>query len=141
MKEETRIRKMMEALGLSHKLEEHLEVKKNLNKPIAVDESEIQSFRASQGIIYFLQAPELFTLKVCKHCEAEFLVSRKFVALCSFTCIKASLAEIGIDWTKDEDIEALVKSDVYEGNEPIWIRNIDRLREVLHDITEAAVGH
>lgn len=134
MKPETKLRKMMEALGLADKLEEHVEVKKNLNRPVAVDESKIQSFRAMQGVSYFLQAPELFTLKVCKHCGGEFLVSREFVACCSYTCIKNDLAEIGINWTKDEDIEALVKT-VYEGNEPIWVRNIESLTRALTALT------
>lgn len=134
MKPETKLRKMMEALGLADKLEEHVEVKKNLNRPVAVSEDKIQSFRAMQGVSYFLQAPELFSLKVCKHCDGEFLVSREFVAFCSYTCIRADLAERGINWTKGEDIEALVK-DVYEGNEPLWVRNIESLTKCLERLT------
>lgn len=102
---------------------------------IGVTEEEIQDFRAAQGLVYFLQAPELFSFRVCKHCGASFFVSRKYVAFCSYTCIRASLNEIGIAWTKGNDIEALVNDpQVYEGNEPIWVRNVDRIRAIIDSV-------
>jgi hypothetical protein len=106
------------------------ELKRKASSRIGISEDEIQDFRAAQGIVYFLQAPELFSPKVCPHCGESFLVSRQFVAFCSYTCIAKDLESKGLKWEKGKDIEALVTS-VYEGNEPIWIKNIDRLREAL----------
>jgi hypothetical protein len=131
MKEETRIRKMMEALGLAD-VHQATEAKKaNLNMPVVVDEAKIDDFRAAQGLIYFLRAPELFSLKTCKHCGEDFLVSRQYVACCSYTCIRKDLEERGFKWRAGEDIEALVQSEVYEGNEPLWVRNLDSVTRAL----------
>lgn len=101
---------------------------------VGVTEDEIQDFRAAQGLVYFLQAPELFQAKVCKHCGAGYLVSRLYVAFCSYTCIRISLEEQGFSWRKGQDIEALIP-DVYEGNEPIWVRNLPTLRIALEKLT------
>lgn len=146
MKMETTANKLAELLGISQEVVAQskvvVEAAKNKKQPkgktskhpidIGVSEDEIQSFRAAQGLFYFLQAPELFSLKTCKHCSAEFLVSRKYVAFCSYTCIKASLNEIGIAWTKGDDIESLANDpQVYDGNEPIWVRNVDRIRSII----------
>jgi hypothetical protein len=102
----------------------------------AISEEMIQDFRAAQGIIYFLQAPELFQLKVCKHCGAHFYVSRLYVAFCSYTCIKNSLREMGVSWRKGEDIDSLIQDpQIFNGQEPIWIRNLPMLRKCLEDLT------
>lgn len=140
MKTETYANKLAALLGLpDHVAEVHAEKpKKNKTSEVAVDENEVQSFRAAQGIIYFLQAPELFTQKVCKHCGESFLVSRKFVGYCSYTCIRKSLEEVGVQWAKGDDLEALARDpQVYQGNEPIWIKNIDKLKHALEVLTEA----
>ena len=149
MKQTTTVNKLAALLGIAedtaaqskHVVEEaksKAKVKRGVKQitkhpvDIGVSEDEIQSFRAAQGLHYFLQAPELFSLKTCKHCGASFLVSRKYVAFCSYTCIKASLNEVGIAWNKGDDIESLANDpQVYEGNEPIWVRNIDRVKQVL----------
>lgn len=131
MKPETKLSKLNALLGIPE--EKVAEIKtKSTGKVIGITEDQIQHFRELQGLVYFLQAPKLFTPKQCKHCGEHFLVSRKYVALCSYTCIKKSLEEIGITWTKDNDIEVLVDK-VYEGNEPLWIREpiLSKLKEVL----------
>lgn len=104
-----------------------------------VEEAAIQEFRAAQGMIYFLQAPKLFSAKICHHCGANFLVSRNAVGYCSYTCIKNSLAELGVVWDKGRDIEALVNDpQVFDGNEPIWIKNIDQLKAALEVLCQMA---
>ena len=97
---------------------------------VEVPESQIQSFREAQGLTYFLQAPALFQYKVCPHCNADFLVSRMFVAYCSYTCIEKSLAEVGISWSRAGKIDDMIR-EVYDGQEPLWIRNLDQLQSVL----------
>jgi hypothetical protein len=140
MKKETTANKLAALLGLTDKvaIPEHFkdktkpEKKKTTSAHIGISEDKIQDFRAAQGLVYFLQAPELFKLKTCKHCGEQFLVSRMYVAFCSYTCIEKSLEEMGIKWRKGSDLEALVSDpEVYEGNEPIWIKNIDRIKAVL----------
>lgn len=136
MKRETVQNKLAALLGLNEfivdpKTGKSQKESRNLNRPVGITEDEIQEFRAIQGVIYFLQAPELFSAKTCPHCGEQFLVSRQFVAFCSYTCIKKDLESKGLGWSKGDDIELLVKSDVYEGNEPIWIKNLDRLRAIL----------
>ena len=104
-----------------------------------VEEANIQEFRAAQGMIYFLQAPRLFTPRVCHHCGASFLVSRNAVGYCSYTCIKNSLAALGIDWDKGRDLEALANDpQVFDGNEPIWIKNLDNLKTALEVLCQIA---
>ena len=134
MKKETYQAKLAKLLGMAPPPEES---KKNLNVAVSVPEANIQEFRAMQGVVYFLQAPELFTPKVCTHCGESFLVSRQYVKCCSYTCIRMELREAGIEWSKGHDLEALANDpNVYEGNEPIWIRNLDRLRAVLDKLAE-----
>lgn len=136
MRKETIQNKLADLLGLTEfkveppKKGAKSKPKTNSNAPVGVSEEEIQNFRAAQGITYFLQAPELFTPKTCPHCGEGFLVSRKYVAFCSYTCIQKDLEAKGINWSRSGNIESLVK-DVYEGNEPIWIKNLDALQEVL----------
>ena len=143
MRKETVQNKLAELLGLEQfKVDKSTgkskKENKNLNRPVGITEDEIQEFRAIQGVIYFLQAPELFKPKVCPHCGEQFLVSRQFVAFCSYTCIRKDLEAKGIkvDKTKYEDSDSItfdLIEGVYEGNEPIWIRNLDRLRALLSE--------
>lgn len=138
VKKETYAAKLAALLGIEEKHEEYKAQEKirkgNLTE---VPEDKIQDFRQAQGITYFLQAPALFQPRVCKHCGASYLVSRMYVAYCSYTCIKASLNNMGLEWRRGDDIEALVES-VYEGQEPIWIRNIEQLKLALERLTDLA---
>lgn len=122
MKNETKANKLNALLGLTAVAEE---IKtKVTGKVMGVSEKEIQSFRAAQGLLYFLQAPELFSARICTHCSEPFLVSRKYVAYCSYECIRKSLEDQGIKWRKGYDLESLaLDPQVYDGNEPIWIPN------------------
>lgn len=135
MKKETYANKLAELLGLPTPAAPPAVgkgKKQNLNTPVGISEDDIQSFRAAQGLIYFLQAPALFTPKKCPHCGESFLVSRQYVSFCSYTCIRKDLEERGIKWSKGEDYEALANDPaVYEGNEPIWIKNLDAIQAVL----------
>jgi hypothetical protein len=121
-------------------IEVHKQKQARIGNIQEVSEEEIQEFREAQGIIYFLKAPQLFKSKICNNCGNHFIVSRLYVASCSYHCIAAELLKLGIVWKKHHDVEALVQS-VYEGNEPIWINNLDRLRkalEMLHsDVMQA----
>lgn len=142
MKDETRLKKLAELLGITQEVEVHVEKKNNRNKVIEIPESEIESFRAAQGVLYFLQAPELFTARLCKwrECQQPFAVSRQFVAYCSYTCLKDSLADIGIDWNRggltDADKIQLTIDTIWEGQEPLWIREpiLSRVRSVLNTL-------
>lgn len=139
MKAETRAAKLAALLGISEVVEKHVEKKNNRNKFVEVPEDKIQDFRAAQGLIYFLQAPELFKMRLCswRECQQPFAVSRQFVSVCSYTCLKDSLADIGIDWNRDgtsdrEKIEMTIDG-IWEGQEPLWIREpmLTRLQERL----------
>jgi len=140
MKKETYQNKLAELLGLDQFIVDTAKASskskpKSEDKFVGITEDEIQSFRAAQGLVYFLQAPELFSLKTCPHCGAEFLVSRQYVAFCSYTCISKDLEAKGIAWSKGEDIDSLITA-VYDGNEPIWVRNVDRIRQILDTLPE-----
>lgn len=138
MKTETYKAKLAALLGLTEVHEATKEAEANRNRPIPISETQIQSFRAAQGLSYFLQAPKLFTAKTCKHCGENFLVSRKYVQFCSYTCIQKDLEERGIRWTKGEDFEALANDpQVYDGNEPIWIRNLPQVQTALEYLLES----
>lgn len=111
--------------------------KQNRRDIVSITEEEIQAFREVQGIMYFFQAPALWTAAICKRqsCRAPFLVSRKYVAYCSYTCIeKNMLEEWGTTWTFHKDgpqgYEAAA-NHIYEGNEPLWIRNLKSLESCL----------
>lgn len=137
MKKETIENKLNELLGLTEVVEEIKKVKRVSQGNIReISEDEIQEFRELQGITYFLQAPALFQSKVCKHCGAAFLVSRLYVAYCSWTCINKSIEDLmGCEWSrKDQDYEVIV-AQVYEGNEPLWIRNLPKLKLALQKVT------
>lgn len=134
MKKETRLNKLNELLGLSKKAETLKN--KASGSTLGVTEQEIQNLRELQGIYYFLQAPGLFTSKICKNCKTRYVVSRQHVAFCSYSCIKESLRLQGVTWTRDNDLESLVlDSHVYDGNEPIWIRQntLKRLLDILQE--------
>lgn len=136
MRKETIQNKLADLLGLTEfkvPIDKKGKPKVTHNAPVGVTEDEIQNFRAAQGIVYFLQAPELFSGKVCPHCGETFLVSRKYVAFCSYTCIEKDLESKGIKWSRKGDIESLVK-EVYEGNEPLWIKNLDALQSILTSV-------
>lgn len=142
MKNETMEAKLLATLKRLHpeRFKELDEVKtkvENRNGNIqGITEDEIQEFRAAQGIIYFLQAPELFKHKTCKHCGAQYLVSRLYVAFCSYTCIKVNLEEQGFNWKKGQDLEAIaLDKEVFNGNEPLWIRNLPTLAKALEILT------
>jgi hypothetical protein len=136
MKKETAAAKFEALFGIKEQVEE---VKiKSTGKIIGVTEEEIQKYREAQGLWYFLQAPALFTMKKCKreNCGEIFAVSRKYVAFCSYDCLRLDLKDQGIDWNRSRnyDIELLVQDpDVYDGNEPIWIREsvLKKLEEMV----------
>lgn len=136
MKKETAAAKFEALFGIQQQAEE---VKiKSTGKVIGVSEDEIQKYREAQGLWYFLQAPALFTMKKCRreNCGEIFAVSRKYVAFCSYDCLRLDLKDQGIDWNKSRnyDIELLVQDpDVYDGNEPIWIREsvLKKLEEMV----------
>ncbi len=132
MKTETKLEKLNRLLGIHEKVEE---VKtRTTGKLVGITEEEIQEFREAQGLFYFLAAPKLFTARICGHCGEPFLVSRKNVAFCTYTCIRMSLRKQGIEWSKGKDLELLANDpQVYNGNEPIWIRhtNLTKLKEAL----------
>lgn len=127
--------KLNALLGLTEKVEE---VQANSNGSFyGVSEAEIENFRQAQGLIYFLMAPKLFHPKVCRHCKEPFIVSRQFVACCSYTCIRKDLEERGFKWTKGDDLEALAQDpQVYDGNEPLWIKEpqLSQALEVLQTL-------
>lgn len=141
MKKETYLNKLTDLLGIDPSLvEEHKDAyldektKKKNQRDNPIPEERIQNFRAAQGLTYFFQAPELFQPKICKHCGEGFLVSRMFVAYCSYTCIEKECEQrFGFKWSRKGNIESLVQ-EVYEGNEPIWIKNLDRVQAVLDSV-------
>lgn len=133
MKKSTVANKLNELLGITTKVEE---VKtKSTGKIVGITEEEIQTFREAQGLIYFLQAPSLFTPKICPHCKEGFMVSRKYVSYCSYTCIEKSLEELGITWSRKGNIDSVVK-DIYDGNEPLWIHqsNLKKLHGIVSNL-------
>lgn len=148
MRQETIKNKLFELLEQAtgqdlsqHKVETKKDkTKKNYDRPLGVSEAELNSYREAQAISYFLRAPELFSPKTCPHCGEHFLVSRQFVAFCSYTCIYKDLQEKGIDWSRKTkegfDIDETYIDRIYEGNEPLWIRQsgIDAIRKVLDSI-------
>lgn len=137
MKQETMAAKMAALLGLDEDVQ-HNFAEKPKNKTLspqmrAIQEEEIQQFRALEGIIYFLQAPELFTPKICKWCKEGFIVSRRNVAHCSMTCLKHSIEDLtGSTYSKSEtDMEEIV-ADVWNGNEPLIVKNLDRIKKIIN---------
>ena len=143
MKKETMQNKLLDILGLHELKSEPKQAgkpKTNNNKFVGISEDEIQEFRARQGLIYFLQAPQLFSAKICKHCGAGFMVSRQFVGYCSYTCIEKSLEEVGITWSRRTeegiDIDQSYIDRNYDGNEPIWVRDLDVIEQLINSVKE-----
>lgn len=137
MKKETYLTKLNELLGIKQEVVEEIKTRHS-GKVVGITEEEIAKFREMQGVLYYLQAPALFTFRVCPHCGERFAVSRKYVQFCSYTCIRNSLREQGLDWTKGDDLESLANDpQVYNGNEPIWIssRVLERLKETLENLS------
>lgn len=133
MKKETVEQKFNRMLGIKDEVVQEIKAK-TTGRVVGISEEEIQNFRAAQGLLYFFKAPELFSYKICPHCKEDFFVSRKYVAYCSYTCISKSLEEVtGVEWRKGQDIEGLVLSPIYEGNEPIWLtgRLLKKLQEMV----------
>lgn len=131
--------KLNALLGLTAKVEEVTQT--STGNFYGVSEDELQKFREAQGLIYFLAAPALFHPKKCKNCGEPFIVSRMFVACCSYTCIRKDLEKRGFKWEKGRDLEAIVMDpQVYDGNEPIWIREpqLSKALEVLTTLLKTA---
>lgn len=134
-------------LGLD-KVAEEIAVteEKVVNNARAVREEEIQTFRELQGILYFLQAPALFTPKVCRYCKEAFLVSRRYVTCCSWDCLRRELQKQGFEWSKGEGIEfnedkmlkIINDNSIFQGQEPIWVRNLPQFQAALQKLTEFA---
>lgn len=133
MKRETQLDKLNALLGINKEVVQEVKAKTTGNT-VGITEDNIQKWRELQGIVYFLQAPALFQPKSCANCGTKFVVSRLFVSCCSYDCITESLRKQGIEWSKGSDLEALtIDPQVYNGNEPIWIRQptLSRLQEIL----------
>lgn len=137
MKKTTVVNNLNALLGITEKVEE---VKvRTTGRIVGVAEEEIQSFREAQGLIYYLSAPALFTKRICGHCGFPFMVSRKQVAFCSYSCINRSLEKLGITWSKGNNFEALaLDREVYNGNEPLWITHstLTKLKEMVSNIED-----
>lgn len=143
MKAETAAQKFAKLMGLEEHVENSSFKKQELKSKayrsptdIGVEEADIQSYRRAEGLYYFLQAPALFTARVCKNCGDGFLVSRKNVAHCSASCVKKSLAKLGIEWTRYGEFEAMVK-DVWNDNEPLIITHPEQIQAVLDRLKTA----
>lgn len=137
MKKHTYANKLAAILGIEDKVDTTIyadKPQKGKVKKLGPPEGEVQNFRQAQAITYFLQAPELFSKAKCKHCGEEYLVSRHQVAYCSYTCIEKELEKQGIKWSRAGEYEILAK-EVYDGNEPMWIRNIEFIRELVAQFT------
>src|SRR5687768_14812927 len=118
MKAETVQRKLNELLGIQDKIEA-IEVAKQAEhaKLVAVEEHEIPFFRAKQGLLYFLKAPELFTIRTCANCGEAYAVSRKHVAYCGYPCMSEGIRKWGLRWDKGNNLEALaLDPEVFDGN-------------------------
>lgn len=135
MKRETQQDKLNALLGLTTKAEE-VKVQRTGNA-VGITEDQIQKWRELQGLTYFLQAPHLFQPKTCKNCGIKFVVSRLFVACCSYDCITEDLRKMGIEWTKGDDLEKLaLDPQVFGGNEPLWVRQptLQKLQDILTNL-------
>lgn len=134
-KKENALSKLASLLGLTAQVEE---IKtKTTGSSVGVTEDDIRFWREVQGVSYFLQAPSLFSPKICKNCDEPYVVSRLFVAYCSYSCIKESLRAQGITWTRDKDLEALVMDPhVYDGKEPLWVskQTLEKLKDILQEM-------
>jgi hypothetical protein len=135
VKKETYANKLAELLGIQDVVDTSAYSDKPIGKRskrfAGLSESEITKYREGTALYYFFQAPELFQPRICAHCEAPFLVSRHQVALCSYDCLEREIEKIaGVKWSRHGDMELMVK-EVYDGNEPLIIKNLDRINKVL----------
>lgn len=146
MKKDTYLEKLNKMLGLETKAKEvkTKETEKRTGRIQGIPEETIQEFREVQGILYFLQAPALFTPKTCRHCGEGFLVSRRLVTCCSWHCMREEIKSYGYTWEKGQGIEfdeqkmldLINDPQVFGGQEPIWVRNLDTLEVALQKLTE-----
>ncbi len=135
MKKETYANKLAEILGL----QEVVDTSQFSDKPVSkrskrfagLSEDEITKYREGTALYYFFQAPELFQPRVCRHCESPFLVSRHQVVFCSYDCLEREIEKVaGVKWSRHGDMELMVK-EVYDGNEPLIIRNLERIDKII----------
>ena len=103
----------------------------------AMEEFDLQKIREAEGVAFFLNAPDLFSLRTCQWCGVEFLVSRREIWYCGIPHLQLGLNRQGIKWDKDKGFEAIVH-DHFEDNEPIWIRRLNDIREILTDFEPMA---
>lgn len=137
MKKETYANKLVELFGLQDKVDTTIYSDKPLHKRkkrfAGISEEQIQEYRHPTAFWYFLQAPELFSSRVCKHCEMPFLVSRHQVAFCGYDCVERQIMQdYGVKWTRKGNIELMVK-EVFDGNEPLWITNLDEIERLVQE--------
>lgn len=60
------------------------------------------------------------------------MVSRRNVAHCSMTCLQKEIEAItGMPYTKADDMDYIV-TKVWDGNEPLIVKNLDRIRKQLN---------
>ncbi len=97
----------------------------------AVGHQEIDNERNLQGFLYYLRAPELFTYLKCRECHEPFMVSRRFIAFCSYGCMIKNCRDQGYEWTKGQGDAEVVIKEVFENNEPIWINNPNQMLAVF----------
>ncbi len=111
---------------------------KNQPKIYGYRPDEFEQIRIMQGTLYFLQAPELFTIQQCPSCNEWFAVSRQAVGYCSYACMNVAFKEAGLVFTKGGDLEALANDPhVWRKNEPLWTIKLSKLQKCLQVITEA----
>ena len=101
-------------------------------------DDEFHDIRIMQGTLYFLQAPELFTIKQCPVCTEWFAVSRQAVGYCSYDCMNKKFKELGMEFRKGGDLVALANDpQVWRGNEPLWTIHLSKLKKSLQVIIDS----
>ena len=146
MKEETYAKKLAKMLGLDESLVETSTVEKSAKKATgsqftAVEFDAIERYREATALNLFLEAPALFTVVKCKWCEEVFAVSRRFVAFCSYHCLKKSLAHIGIEWSPEVSVETAYVQRVWDDNEPLRVspHAINLIKEMIESVDKQEV--
>lgn len=115
-----------------------LEEFKNQPATFGYTDDEFADIRIMQGTLYFLQAPELFTIKQCPSCNDWFAVSRAAVGYCSYECMDRKFKELGLTFHKGANLVELAQDpDVWRKNEPLWTIKLMKLQHCLQVITEA----
>ena len=137
MKKETYANKLAKMLGLETLAPEPSTKKTVGAKPnyTGIEFSQIEHYREATALSLFLQAPALFSPATCKHCNEPFLVSRHFVAFCSYGCLKADLYELGIEWHPEARIDEAYVRRVWDDNEPLRVspHAFKLLQEMIQD--------